>query len=918
MRIFANTSTGGFGGQLGCFSAELTNGATFSQPAIVGSILGVFAAVAFIASIATTVYGDDVPLMRTHYAHSLSVFVVFAVYQHIFFTGALSMNWPSVLPAFWSNYAWSGGMIFSQSMQDSIRKFVGVKTGNTSEVGAASSNTNQRLGGYDIHQIYARDLAPMDDNFMDIIQKIYKPRLPNALEKYLNQTGTAQGPLHFAKRELADRKSGFKWYGNPVPGGLPLPGNFSGFAGTLSVEKIPAANAFITGLVWFIIILAIVVASIAAFKGILELLIRLKRVRKARLNHFRQHWLRYCATAALRTCYIGFFTMTFLALFQFTYSSAAGPIAIAAIAFLVFLVGMFGLAGYACYQRLRSGSWVNEPDRIRFEKQRMLKVIPVLVPATAHEIKPDDGKKYVGSIPFWRLSHVKPELEPSVHDDVNYIQSFGWLNARFRRTRWWFFAAWLVYDFVRACFLGGASGHPLTQVFGLLVVEIIAFACLCYFKPFEGQRLNAVVVYCLGFSKVITVALSSAFDVKFNTARIPTTAIGIIIIVIQGILTVILLIAIILGAISSWFSVTRHRSDDKFRPKSWLKMRNRYLAYVERAALDVPPPPKPEPVKIMEPEVPKGPYFSVKSVKREPKVEDEDEDFQSELHGEKDVYYFVNEQSIDDADRTPSPNDQRDEISVADNRSRRRASRTLSMHSTMSHSSLPFGARPHRASWTMDSPDNYSLVDPAGLAGPPLPMPAVQRRQSDMSLLDSVASPSDRPRLGSRASVGALSGTHRYSSYSQGFAETPSASKRRSLGAGPSVDSFQMERSHPDYIASLNQAFSGNKTNDRPKSTGDLLEQADQAMSASPMRPASVQCSKRPAPGPIHTRNLSGSSSRGEHTPPQSPSSPLMPSPSRGMSTRNFRHSLPASPMLPEQEEDQGRLDLNFTTGTSS
>ena len=128
------------------------------------------------------------------------------------------------------------------------------------------------------------------------------------------------------------------------------------------------------------------------------------------------------------------------------------------------------------------------------------------------------------------------------------------------------------------------------------------------------------MVYFLGFSKVATVALSSAFDTSFNLDRITTTVIGIVIIVIQGVLTILMMILIVLGAISSYMSLSRNHED--FYPRKWADYRTRYFAHIEQKATDQPvltPPPS-------MPEVPKEPYFKVASVRREPKIEDEDEE----------------------------------------------------------------------------------------------------------------------------------------------------------------------------------------------------------------------------------------------------------------------------------------------------
>lgn len=655
LRIFANSTQS----EIGCYSALVTNGATFSHPAAVGSVVGIFTVVALIASFMTAVYGNHIPTVRKHYAHSLSVFVVFSVLQHVFFTGALSMNWPSVLPAFWSNFAWAGGMIYSESMQNSINQLIGSNKGNTSMVGAASSGSalNDLGGGFSIQQIYKRSADSIFHRDMSI---------PAHVRDAHNSARVAHA---IAKRSLANSTDGYSWYGSPVKPGLPLPGNFSGFAGTLAEEDIPASNAFMTAFLWLLIVVAIVVGCIAAFKWLLEGLSRTKLVKTDRLAYFRAHWLGFTALTVLRIMLISFFMMIFLALFQFTYRLSAGVTAISAIVFIVFLAGILTLAGYACYYRLRFGRYASEPDRLNIEQKKVLKVIPWygFIRESQRQEEKNAHKVLKGSLPWWRVHYVDYDSQRlSVHDDEDYLQKFGWLAARFRRTKWWFFAVWIVYEFVRACFYGGAAGHPTTQVFGLLVVEVIAWIATIIWKPFEGARLNALMVYFLGFSKVATLALSAAFDTRFNLARIPTTVIGIVVIIIQGILVIALLFAIVAGAVTSYMSVTRNRED--FRPRSWAGTRQKYFAHIDQAARDLPPQPPPKP------EEPKEPYFAVSTVRRCPKIEDEDDDFVGDIN-----------------DPTGS------RVSVV---GAGKASRANSLRSQMSHSNVPFGARVHRASWS--------------------------------------------------------------------------------------------------------------------------------------------------------------------------------------------------------------------------
>lgn len=638
LRIFANSTES----QIACFSAVVTNGATFRHPAAVSSVLGLFTAVALISSFAVTVYGQSISETRKHYAHSISIFVVFSVYQHIFFTGGLSMNWPSVLVSFWSNYAWSAGMIYSQKMQNSINQFIDGNRGNISMVGAAQSGENAvgLGGGYQISQIYKRTSGVL----FEPASTVPLPDFENVLKRRQVANGT-----------------GSSWYGIPVYPGLPLPGNYSGFAGTLGQIEIPASNAFLTGLLWFLILIACLIALVVLIKWTIECLYKLRWIKSDRLGFFRKHWIWFTGALVLRACYVAFFMIMFLTMFQFTLGGATGVKAIAAVTFVVFLLGMLGVTLYALWYRRKSEQLPGLPGSADKADQSIS--------------QPNDDTEQTHKSPNWLQRHL-PDLDSGlvhVHDDEVYTTKFGWLASRFRRSRWWFFSAWLLYELVRAAFYGGAAGHPLIQVFGLLAWEIIALVAIVLLKPFESNRLNLLMVYLLGFSKVSTVALSSAFDPRFRLARILTTVIGVIIIVIQGLLTICLMIAIVLGAVSSYMSLTRYH--ETIKPASWLEKRTRYFAHMDQKATDQPKPPPPPPPP--EPEIPKEPYFTVTTVRREPKISDEDFDGLEETPSTR--------QSVE-----PESGD----VSAAN------LPRSASVRSRTSSSTLPYGARVHRTSWS--------------------------------------------------------------------------------------------------------------------------------------------------------------------------------------------------------------------------
>ena len=607
------------------------------------------------------------PEIRTHYAHSLSVLVVFEVFQSIFFSGALSLNWPSVCAAWWSNFAWSAGMIYSSSMVNTINSFAGV-SGNSSQVGGAGSTIINNNGGLQ-QQIYGRSL---DTTFEaakrseEIASNIYK--------RAVNRTESSQL---------------YAWAGVPVSPGLPIPGNWSGFAGELSEISIPAADAFMIGFLWFIIILVIVVGATIIFKFALEAMSAVKWIKRDRLALFRSHWLGFTGIVALRTCFIAFFMMMTLTLFQFSYGGKAGPIAIAAIVFIIFFVGALAFSFYACFYRVKSGRYESKSDPIHFQRSKVMKVIPWYRAARESSLEDEDKAKSAGSVNFFQVKFVEHDNEAhNVHDNVAFTKRYGWLSSRFRRTRWWFFAFWVVYQFVRACFIGGARANPTAQVFGIFVWEVIAFIAIVIMNPFEGSRNTALAVWMLGISKVATAGLSIAFLEQYNVPRIPTTVIGVIIIVIQGFLVIAVLILIVLGAISSYMSLTRNR--EEFKPRNLEDVRMKYFGHLEEKQKDMPPPPPPEPE---EPKI----GFNVNSVRRAPKIEDEDVD---ELPDMNDFNPGASTNSLHG-------------VAGPSNRASRANSMANSMRSHHSgYGNVPFGARVHRASWSSRDFQNWQHEDP--------------------------------------------------------------------------------------------------------------------------------------------------------------------------------------------------------------
>jgi Transient receptor potential (TRP) ion channel len=202
---------------------------------------------------------------------------------------------------------------------------------------------------------------------------------------------------------------------------------------------------------------------------------------------------------------------------------------------------------------------------------------------------------------------------------------------------------------------------------------------------------------------------------RYNLNRILTTALGIIIIVIQGFLVIALLILIIIGAFSTYFSITRNKAveeeeaveDYHWTPSMarWLRQKKtQYLPHIQQRATDVPLPPKiklkktPFWEKVQKPvlfwkertskirpaagteisEQEKKDGFIVNGIRRVPKIEDEDEQDDDQLG------------TLDEINHIPGGS--------GSNRTSR--ANSLGAASVISIGNAPYGARVHRASWS--------------------------------------------------------------------------------------------------------------------------------------------------------------------------------------------------------------------------
>ena len=182
--------------------------------------------------------------------------------------------------------------------------------------------------------------------------------------------------------------------------------------------------------------------------------------------------------------------------------------------------------------------------------------------------------------------------------------------------------------------MAGTTTHPERQVTGVLVIETMAVLTAMWFHLFESIRINVIMVYLLGTSKVAVPASLIPLLPRYNNSQMMFTVIGIIIIVVQGLLPTTLLLSTLNGFITTYMSLTRHQ-EPSLDPESRHPKRDRYFQHLEAASTGIKRPSPPPSLSTVPSRAssPREPRFAVSSVRRYPMIVDE----VSRPHGDDDA-----------------------------------------------------------------------------------------------------------------------------------------------------------------------------------------------------------------------------------------------------------------------------------------
>lgn len=153
-----------------------------------------------------------------------------------------------------------------------------------------------------------------------------------------------------------------------------------------------------------------------------------------------------------------------------------------------------------------------------------------------------------------------------LYEDKDVWIKYSLFYDNYKKGYWWIFMPTIVYMFARGCIIAGANGHGMIQVAGQLIVEAVMLIFLLWTRPYQrtsGKWINITIQAV----RVLSVVCVLVFVQELGLSQTTKTVTGVVLIVVQSVMTGILAILIAVNAIITCVKENPHRRARKEREK---------------------------------------------------------------------------------------------------------------------------------------------------------------------------------------------------------------------------------------------------------------------------------------------------------------------------------------------------------------
>ncbi|KAL4920009.1 hypothetical protein BDW62DRAFT_209419 [Aspergillus aurantiobrunneus] len=462
-RIYINSTT--THESIACLEATLSNGKTVYQKGV-GWVTAIIAGLGLTASAITSGLGHSNTAAHVA-ANALSLF---SFYQSQAMVGMTSIHMPPIVQSWTQNFQWSMGIIRVGFLQ-TICTWYQRSTGGTA----------------------ATVLSELSTVSVTVLKK-------RTLDTAASLAGNTMGAL--LKRQGAEGEKATSE--SKEVRGIERVGFIAGIEET---------NIFLTGFIFFVVFVALVMLLVVSFKGACELLVKHGKMQSDKFQDFRNGWRVVARGILFRLTLIGFPQMCILCLWEFTRNDSPAEIVLA----VIMLVSILAALGWASF-----------------------KVISIAKRSIALHKNP----AYI------------------LYSDPTCLNKWGFLYVQYRATAYYFVIPVLGYLFVKGMFIGLAQPAPVVQTIAYVIIEAAMLIAVSVLRPWMDKKTNIynITIAAVQFLNAIFLLFYSNV---FNQPGLVTGVMGVVFFVINAIAALVLLILVLIASI---YAMVSKNPDTRYQP----------------------------------------------------------------------------------------------------------------------------------------------------------------------------------------------------------------------------------------------------------------------------------------------------------------------------------------------------------------
>lgn len=164
----------------------------------------------------------------------------------------------------------------------------------------------------------------------------------------------------------------------------------------------------------------------------------------------------------------------------------------------------------------------------------------------------------------WRIFYLARKYKKaegdasSLYENKETWRKYSLFYENTKKDFWWLFVPLIVYMLAKGCIIAGAQGHGIAQSVGQLVCEALLLGLLLWSRPY-ARKSNMGINITIQVVRVLSVVCVLVFIDELGLSQTTKTVTGVVLIVIQSVLTAVLAILIAVNAVITMFKENIHQ-----------------------------------------------------------------------------------------------------------------------------------------------------------------------------------------------------------------------------------------------------------------------------------------------------------------------------------------------------------------------